>query len=466
MPPTPATYEPGTEPHQHLVGFYETEAYLAGAVARFLLPAFEDDAVAVVIATPAHHELFRAELVERGLRAADVYVALDAADTLAAFTDADGRLDPDRFRTVMGAVVERHRRPGRSLLAYGEMVVLLWEAGDVKGALQLEQLWNDLADTHRFTLLCGYPTTAFADDTDTEAFRAVCDAHGAVLPPERFSSLQDPDERQRAVAVLQQEAVAGANEREALRRKQQELEAALERLTEVDRVRRQFVAMVVHDIRNPTVVISGLLDFLREAWPELDQQEVSEYLTTASRNASKIQRLLDDVLLMSRIESGQFEYEIAAVDLPRTVREAADDVRAATGRAIEVAVPSRLGPALADEGRQAQIVGNLLSNAVKFSAADTTITVTLADLGDRLAVHVRDEGPGIAAADVDKLFRPFSRLPRRDRAQTPGTGLGLFITKALVEGQGGSISVESQPGRGTTFTYTVPAASSSSATLD
>lgn len=449
-----------SEPHQHVVGFYESERYLAEAVAGFLAPAFRDDGVAVVIATPEHHELFVAELSGRGIDATtgDRYVALDAAATLASFT-TDGVLDAGRFEAVIGGLLDRHAGAGQSVLAYGEMVALLWAAGDVAKALELEELWNDLARTRSFALLCGYPISAFADDTDTGAFESVCDAHASVLPPERLSSLADPHQRQRAVAILQQEAVAGANEREALRRKQEQLEAALERLTEVDRVRRRFVAMVVHDIRNPTVVISGLLDFLREDWRGLDPAEVSEYLTTASRNATKIQRLLDDVLLMSRIESGHFDFEITAVDLPGTVAEVAADVRAATGRSIDVDVPARVRPALADEGRQAQILANLLSNATKFSGPDTRVAVVLRDLGDRLAVDVRDEGVGIATADLDKLFRPFSRLHSGGRGATSGTGLGLFISKALVEGQGGRITVASEPGVGTTFTYTVPTAS-------
>jgi signal transduction histidine kinase len=276
-----------------------------------------------------------------------------------------------------------------------------------------------------------------------------------VLPTESYANLADPDDRLRAVALLQQEASAGLNERTTLRRKQKELETALDKLRELDRLRNEFVAMVVHDIRSPVAIISGFLRVLRDNWPELDADRITEYLETTIESADQVERLVDDILTMSRIDSGEFTFDMRPTDLRRIIDKAAGQVRAATGRRVEVSSPSSLRPALVDEDRQIQILTNLLSNAVKFSPDGTPVTVSLTDRGDQLLVSVRDKGVGVDAAEQERLFRPFSRLNAHGRGKNGGTGLGLYIAKALVEGQGGSIWVDSARGDGATFSYTV-----------
>jgi signal transduction histidine kinase len=128
------------------------------------------------------------------------------------------------------------------------------------------------------------------------------------------------------------------------------------------------------------------------------------------------------------------------------------------GRRFRVVAEPDLPPGLADENRQLQILQNLLTNAAKFSAADSTVEITIRRDGDEIVVHVRDDGIGIAADGLTRLFRPFARLLPREGAASKGTGLGLYIAKALVEGQGGQLWVDSEEGRGSTFSYTVPVA--------
>jgi signal transduction histidine kinase len=448
-PPAPVTTA-RAHPHDHLVGFYEDDPFLAGSVARFLRPAFDGDAAAMVLATPEHLASFRASLETEGVDADDPrFIALDALEVLDRLT-VDGRIDADRFRAVIGGLIDEQTAAGRRVYAFGELVAILWAEGNVTGALELESLWNELATTRPFSLFCGYPTAVFADEEDTSAFRTVVDAHSAVIPAESYSELLDPSAKLREVAILKQEAVAGANERETLRRTKADLEEALAERAEADRLQKQFTAMLVHDLRSPTVVVSGLLAVLLDHWDDLSPTEIREHLATASASATRMERLVDDMLAMARLESGKFRFDVQPLDLAATVRNVTAEVRKSTGRHIEVAVRG------ADAGRQEQVLDNLLSNAVKFSPDGVTVSVEIEDPGgDHLVVHVLDGGDGIAEEDLPRLFQPFSRITRRSGA-VRGTGLGLFITKALVEGQGGTVAVASEVGVGTRFSYTVP----------
>ncbi|MBW3663878.1 MAG: MEDS domain-containing protein [Actinobacteria bacterium] len=456
-----ATDRASTQAHDHVVGFYETDAHLAGAVAAFLAPAFGPDAAAIVIATPEHRHLIAQALLERGISVndADHYVALDAADLLDSFTSA-GSPNADRFDDVIGGLIERHTSVGRRVYAFGEMVAIAWDRREVTVALQLEELWNRLGETLPFALFCGYPTSAFSGPVEVDAFRRVVDAHTAVVPSESLTGLTGAAEQPETVRLLQQQAIVGSNERDALRRKQAQLEDALDRLREADRLRREFMAMVVHDVQTPATIISGMLSLLEESLTELNEDQIRQQLGAALRSADQIRRLLDDLLLVSRLEAGTFTYRIAPVDLRALVDEVVAQVRSGTGRRIDVEVSQDTPLVSADAGRQVQVLNNLLSNAIKFSSPETPVRIDVTVPGDEVRVEVTDAGRGIAAEDLPALFRPFSRVG--DAAgHTAGTGLGLYITKALVEGQGGSIDVRSQPGTGTTFTYTVPVSSGS-----
>jgi diguanylate cyclase (GGDEF)-like protein len=216
--------------HDHLVEFYETEAFLVDTVRDFFVPALRQGGAAIVVATAAHLLEFETALVDAGiaLQAAmdqDRYLAFDAADLLSRFM-VDGTPDVTRFRQAVGAVLDRASQGGRPIRVYGEMVSLLWDQGDITSALALEDLWNDLAEILTFELLCAYPMRSFDRQANAAAFRRICEQHTTVIPGESYSLLPDPGQQSRAVARLQQEV-------EALRaelrrgREQQELPADL-----------------------------------------------------------------------------------------------------------------------------------------------------------------------------------------------------------------------------------------------
>jgi len=171
---------------EHVVQFYDREADLVRAVGAYLLSAVAEDAVAIVIAAEAHRVAFEAELVEAGVDViqateAGRVVWLDAARTLALCTE-DGRIEPGRFRQVIGGVVRWARGTGRAVRAYGEMVALLWDAGDIVGAIELEKLWNELGHELSFALWCGYHTRSLAGEEHADAMHELCQLHSAVVP--------------------------------------------------------------------------------------------------------------------------------------------------------------------------------------------------------------------------------------------------------------------------------------------
>lgn len=179
-PPT-SSQPTGCAGHQHLVEFYETDAEVAGSVARFLVSALSGSGAAVVVATPAHRAAFEVALVSAGVDiaaaiAAGRYVSFDAAELLATFM-ADGGPEREAFQREVGGVLDRMTAAGRPLRIYGEMVALLWEGGDVASAVELEDLWNGIRSQYDFDLLCAYRMSTFDNEDAAQAFRRVCEQH-------------------------------------------------------------------------------------------------------------------------------------------------------------------------------------------------------------------------------------------------------------------------------------------------
>jgi hypothetical protein len=167
------------------VQFYDRDGDLVRAVGDYLISAVTAGEAAIVIATDAHRAALAFELTGGGIDVARAcadgsLVWLDAAETLETFTD-DGQVDPVAFRASLAPVVRGAQRGGRSVKAYGEMVALLWDAGDVLGAIVLEKLWNALGRDLRFALWCGYHTRSVAGDEHADALHEVCHLHHAVV---------------------------------------------------------------------------------------------------------------------------------------------------------------------------------------------------------------------------------------------------------------------------------------------
>jgi PAS domain S-box-containing protein len=219
----PARVEPGC-PHQ--VQFYEHDAYLLASLTQYFANALRAGRGCVAIATPAH----RAEL-ERllagdgldvaGLRAAGRLTLLDAADTLATFS-VDDELDVHRFHEAVGGILAKAAHAGEPVCVFGEMVALLVEDERWHQAIQLEQMWEELARAHRFRLLCAYSMRSFSTEVGALPYRQLAEQHDRVIPAESYAALPSADDRLREIGTLQQKA--NALEAEVLRRKEIERE--------------------------------------------------------------------------------------------------------------------------------------------------------------------------------------------------------------------------------------------------
>jgi signal transduction histidine kinase len=198
----------------HSVQFYADDSFLLDGLSRFIGTALGAGDAAIVVATQDHREALERRLQARGLSTAKSirqgrYIVLDAAETLQRFM-VEGFPDRTRFREVLSSVVVRARgavEKGARVVAFGEMVALLWEDGKYDAAIHLEQLWNELGKEHSFFLHCAYPIKSFSQDHHSEPFLKICSEHSDVIPSDSYTAL-DSQEQRRNIAVLQQKEQA------------------------------------------------------------------------------------------------------------------------------------------------------------------------------------------------------------------------------------------------------------------
>lgn len=246
---------------EHLVGFYDGEAYLTESIVDFIRPGFAAGDLVVTIVTAAHGRRLRAALLKDGCAVDELLdrgqLCILDADEMIHQLLVDGMPDPRRFRALVGGLMDTWIAAGRSARVCGEMVARLWEAGNVPGMLALEELWNEFLPTRPVALFCPYPMRAFGREESEAAFHKVCDAHNVVLPSELYTEIPEADQRHRAVAVLQHEAVIGINERVALRQALHQREAELRQLRALDRLRARLVEVLVSAPTDPGSVRHG-----------------------------------------------------------------------------------------------------------------------------------------------------------------------------------------------------------------
>jgi PAS domain S-box-containing protein len=223
------------------------------------------------------------------------------------------------------------------------------------------------------------------------------------------------------------------------------------------RARDDVLAIVSHDLRNPLHTIHATVELVLDLWPSREQQE--QHLEAVLRAARRMDRLIQDLLDVSRIQAGKsLKIEPSSEPPAKLVRGAAEAFRAAAqekGVRMDVHAPDDLPPVRADESRIHQVLSNLLANAVKFTPPGGHVSVSADAVPEGIRFSVRDTGPGIAPEDLEHIFQPFWQVRRTARL---GVGLGLGIARGIVEQHGGRIWVESRPGAGSTFSFTLPLA--------
>jgi hypothetical protein len=241
-----------------------------------------------------------------------------------------------------------------------------------------------------------------------------------------------------------------------LARQAHQLTGQNERLREQDRLKNEYIGLVSHELRTPLASILGYVEMLREegvSGPDADHcAEVIE------RSAQRLLHLVGDLQLLSQIQSGKTAMEFRSADLADVAARAVEELRPEAQRKhIDLALCATAIPRLTvDPARIAQVLGNLLSNAVKFTPESGRVEVRLGTEEGQVVLAVTDTGAGIPVADRERIFERFYRTAIARRQAIQGTGLGLTITRAIVEAHNGTIAVESDEGRGSTFTVRLP----------
>jgi len=454
--------------HSHVVQFYADDAFLIDGLSRFIGTALGGGDAAIVIATKTHRDALFERLRDRGFdvpRAIEQgrYLPLDATETLSRFMRT-GLPDARRFCDVIGDAFAQARTAAEGehprIVAFGEMVALLWEQGRPEAALQLEQLWNDSARIHSFSLRCAYPLKAFNRHEHGELFLKICHEHSAVIPGESYTGVENNDERLRIISHLQQRAEAletekaeykkveqALRENEArLRQAKADLESAVQQRTAALRrlsaqvmstqdSERRRIARELHDslgqyLAGLKLNVNLLRQVPRNAQLWAEAEELLEQCIAEVRTLSYLLHppMMDEVGLASAAQwhvegFGQRSGLKVSLDTAENLERLPDAVELALFRALQEA----------------------LSNVHRHSGASVVDVRILRD-AEQVILEVRDNGRGI----------PRELLLRLNDGGS-SAGVGLAGMRERVRELGGELGIESDP-TGSLLRITIPVA--------
>jgi signal transduction histidine kinase len=447
---------PSIEPAEfwHGVQLYQGDAFLAEAVSSFIGRGLEAGEGVIVIAASPHGAAFDDGLKKRGLdpdaaRNRGQYLVLDAADTLASLL-VNGWPDRERFTDLMVSAIAKASGDGKRkrVRTFGEMVTVLWDAGQQAAAIHLEELWCELAQAHRFSLLCAYPMAGFGDEARTQAFLRICDHHSHVLPAESYMGLASQDERLKAIAQLQQkakslefeierrkkvEAALSSREQElaeANQRKDEVLEELAGRLIRAQEQERSRIARDLHDHLSQKLGLLGIrLDRLRTN-PTVQTPLVRE---TLQESGDYLEEIIEDLHHIShRLHSSTLDHLGLISALHTLVAEFSKQhgihVEFSTGSIPEDFSTENLLCLfrVAEEG---------LNNIAKHSGARSA-RMQLMESESGLLLTLEDEGKGFETQSTK--------------------GLGLVSMRERLRLAHGRFRVQASPSRGTRLEAWVP----------
>ncbi len=332
-----------------------------------------------------------------------------------------------RQRTVFDSMTEGLLlldRDGRIELANRALFELFALSGDVRGKTLIETLRaHELAElVHNLGI------------------------HGRVS-----SEIKFPDDRWFAINAAAIRDEDGKRERSIL------VFHELTRLKKLERTREEFVANVSHELRTPLSLIKGYVETLLGGAKD-DPAVATKFLQTIERHSDRLGLLIQDLLTISELESGRIVLNLQTVELRQVVEKIFEDF-SARAAAKNVALANEMPDfkAGADSQRIQQVISNLVDNAIKYGGAGGRVIVSGRVVGDgKIEVRVEDRGPGIPRESLERVFERFYRVDKARSREQGGTGLGLSIVKHIVQSHGGRVWVESEPGNGATFCFTVP----------
>ncbi len=460
---------PAILPGEHVVQFYESDDYLLDVVAHYVGAAVGVDGAGIVVAPAAHLAGLDARLGAAGIdveaaRAERRYQALDAQDALAAVM-VDGMPDPAAFARVIGSRVGAAAGDWPGVRVFGGMAALLAADGQHEAALRLEALWNDLQRQHEFALLCANPLEHTGGEALTELFHELYAAHSRVLPAESYSALATEGERLREVTLLQHKArwleteIVERRRVEARLREALATEQAARREAEVALAQRdEFLRAAAHELKTPLTSLGAraqlmLRQIRRDG--EIEQGRAVHAIEVISDQAGKLSRLVNQLLNVTRIEAGRLTIEPVTADVAALVRQTVTWAReSADPPGIVATTPDAL-EARIDPLRLEQVLVNLLDNAVRHGRGEQAIEVTLTTREPGvIELAVRDFGVGIVPADRERIFERFAQAG--DGAHRGGLGLGLYVSREIVDLHGGTLVADFPPAGGSRFVVRLP----------
>jgi signal transduction histidine kinase len=234
---------------------------------------------------------------------------------------------------------------------------------------------------------------------------------------------------------------------------------AYEKTRELDRLKSEFVAVVSHEVRTPLTSIKGSLEILTDQRYFDVSKSQGELLEISRANVERLEQLVNDILDFSKLESGRLSTTFEEIRPEILLESAVRTMHSLASRnqiQVQLDIDGSLPVVWADELRLTQVVNNLLANGIKFSPQGSKIQIHASEEDGGLRVDVADSGIGIASEDIPKLFLKFQQLDSSNTRKAGGTGLGLVISKGIVEEHGGRIWVESEKGEGSTFSFWIP----------
>jgi two-component system cell cycle sensor histidine kinase PleC len=286
--------------------------------------------------------------------------------------------------------------------------------------------------------------------------------HGTVVTAAEITAIKRQEaERQRAADSLRAMVEKLEASQEKLSQLARKYEIAMTRAEAANQAKSEFLANMSHELRTPLNAINGFSEIMAaEMFGPLGDAKYRGYAADIHRSGQHLLSLINDILDMAKIEAGKMRLHYEAVSLKEVCDDAVRLMRGKVedaGLTLTVEAPADLAEIEADHRGCKQVMLNLLSNAIKFTPEGGSITVRLAPLGDqRVRVAVTDTGIGIATDDLARLARPFEQVEGQHSKTTQGTGLGLALTKSLIEMHGGTLHMESRPGEGTTVSFDLP----------
>jgi signal transduction histidine kinase len=452
VPRTPADVAPA-----HSVRFYGDEARFLDELSQFLGGALGAGGAVIVVATQEHRNGLARRLKMRGLDIAALgargqYSSLDAAEMLARFM-RDGMPDATLFTDCIGGVIETAAAQGASpsIAVFGEMVALLAVEGKPEAAIRLEHLWNDLSRVYSFTIRCAYPLSSFRRVGDGELMEEICAAHAHVIPTESYTSLIDEEARLREVTLLQQKAQALETEIESRKKAQQALRERNQELRAAVAARDDFLSIAAHELKTPITSLRGFAQLLlRDArrQGEIAPERLRSALDTVERQTGKLQHLVTCLLDTAQLGTGKLRIEPVDTDLVGLVHAALAQHQGGT-HSFVFDGPEHL-EVVVDPVRFGQVIAILLGNAVKFSPQGGVVTVRLEqDAEGNIRLSVTDHGVGIPPDQRVNIFNRFHQA--HGTHHLSGMGLGLYITREIVELHGGFVHVEEPEHQGSRF---------------